>query len=127
MGPTMIDDDKRKSIAGDLKTHASELGFHLAGVCPAVEATGYSDLVRWIARGYAGEMTYLRNRQLAYQHPCGVLTGVRSLVMLAFPYRSSEPNEAVAGKGRIARYAWGEADYHDLIHDRLKFIRDGYP
>jgi len=35
-------------------------------------------------------------------------------------YRTEEPERAEPGEGRISRYAWGTADYHDLIHSRLR-------
>ena len=28
------------------------------------------------------------------------------------------------GEGRVSRYAWGDADYHDLIRDRLNQLAD---
>jgi len=37
---------------------------------------------------------------------------------LGFNSRGHKP-----GYGRVARYAWGEADYHDLIHKRLKHMK----
>ena len=108
------------SLTDSLKTVARSLGFALAGACPAVAPTGAARLAEWLAKGYAGQMTYLAARQQAYEHPRHVLEGVRSVLMLAFPYRTSEPQPTAAGQGRISRYAWGEGDYHDLIHDRLK-------
>jgi epoxyqueuosine reductase len=103
-----------------LKAEAQALGFTLAGVCPAVTPQGASRLTEWLARGYGGEMDYLAERQAAYEHPRHVLDGVRSVLMLGLPYRTAEPQPVMPGQGRISRYAWGEADYHDLIHDRLK-------
>jgi len=54
-----------------------------------------------------------------YAHPRHVLEGVRSLVVLALPYRTREPAPAAPGQGRVSRYAWG-IDYHDLARRRLK-------
>ena len=42
--------------------------------------------------------------------------------MLALNYRTAEPQEPSRGEGRISRYAWGEGDYHDVIHKRLRRI-----
>ena len=110
--------------AGDLttalKAEARALGFTLAGACPAVAPTGASRLAEWLERGYAGQMDYIAGRQAAYQHPRHVLDGVRSVLMLGLPYRTVEPHPVQPGQGRISRYAWGEGDYHDAIHDRLK-------
>lgn len=107
-------------LTAALKSHAQALGFSLAGACPAVGPTGFTQLVEWLERGYAGEMRYIGDRLAAYRHPEHVLSGVRSLLMLALPYRTAEPRPIAAGRGRISRYAWGEADYHDVIHSRLK-------
>ena len=111
-------------IAADLKSHAAELGFVLSGVCPAVDAAGYPKLQEWLASGYAGQMHYLSNRAEAYRHPRSVLESVRSVLMLALPYRTEEPQACGPGEGRISRYAWGPGDYHDVIHDKLHALAD---
>lgn len=108
------------SLTTRLKAAAAEAGFALSGVCPAVTPTGLAQLDEWLARGYAGQMSYIPARRPAYEHPRHVLDGVRSVLMLAMPYRTADPQPAGPGQGRIARYAWGAADYHDLMHDRLK-------
>lgn len=65
-------------------------------------------------------MDYIAARQEAYEHPRHVLDGVRSVLMLGLPYRTVDPVQPEPGQGQISRYAWGEGDYHDAIHDRLK-------
>jgi epoxyqueuosine reductase len=69
-------------------------------------------------------MHYLAARRDAYEHPRHILDGVRSLVMLGMHYRTADPMECQSGQGRISRYAWGAADYHDVIHDRLHQLAD---
>ena len=103
-----------------LKAQASALGFTLAGACPAVSPTGASRLAEWLDRGYAGQMQYIADRQAAYEHPRHVMGGVRSVLMLGMPYRTTEPRPVAPGQGRISRYAWSGGDYHDVIHDRLR-------
>jgi epoxyqueuosine reductase len=107
-----------------IKARAAELGFSLVGVCPAVEPSGLAHLDQWLAAGYAGQMHYLPARRAAYEHPRHVLEGVRSVVMLALPYRTAPPAAPAAGQGRISCYAWGTADYHDLIHDKLRSLAE---
>jgi epoxyqueuosine reductase len=127
-----------------LKMRAGELGFALVGACAAVSASGAARLAEWLERGYAGEMHYLAERKEAYAHPRHVLEGVRSLLMLGMPYRTAEHPDAgelaghanplpgpphkgegvLAGEGRVARYAWGSADYHDVIRERLHELAD---
>jgi epoxyqueuosine reductase len=113
-----------EGITESLKLRARELGFALAGACPAVSPTGASRLEEWLARGYAGTMHYLVERREAYAHPRHVLDGVRSLLMLAMPYGASAPAPVEPGQGRVARYAWGSADYHDVIRGRLHALAD---
>jgi epoxyqueuosine reductase len=107
------------TLARRLKQKALELGFDLAGVCPAVRPSGLDRFRRWLAAGYAGRMRYLSDRAPAYEHPRHVLDGARSLLMLGIGYRTSEPAAPGPAQARVARYAWG-TDYHDAIHDRLR-------
>ncbi len=111
------------ALTVELKTEARRLGFSLTGVCPAVSPDGIHRFDAWVAAGYAGEMHYLPNRAEAYTHPRHVLEGVRSIVMLAFDYRTVEPAAPQPGQGRVSRYAWG-ADYHDLIRQRLRSLSE---
>jgi epoxyqueuosine reductase len=114
----------RLQLTNDLKRRAAELGFTQCGICPAVSASGAARLGEWLAAGYGGQMHYIAERQDAYRDPNRVLDGVRSIVMLAMNYRTSEPTPPEAGQGRVSRYAWGDADYHDIIHKRLKSLGD---
>ena len=74
--------------------------------------------------GFAGEMQYLPRREAAYEHPRHVSPRVVSIVMLAMNYRTQPPLPAGPHQGRIARYAWGTVDYHDLLRDRLRSLSD---
>jgi epoxyqueuosine reductase len=112
-----------QSLTAQLKEEARRLGFSLAGACPAVTPAGLHHFHDWLAAGYHGEMQYLADRAKAYEHPRSVLEGARSLLVLAFNYRTSEPAAAGAGQGRVSRYAWG-GDYHELIRARLNRLAD---
>ncbi len=113
--------DATHELATAVKAEAFRLGFDLAGIAPAVSAEGFAHLAEWLDCGFAGEMEYLPRRRDAYRHPSGVLPDVRSLVVVAMNYRTADPPEAVApGQGRVARYAWGTADYHDVLRERLQ-------
>jgi epoxyqueuosine reductase len=107
-----------------LKQRAAELGFQLSGVCPAVAPPGAAKLDEWLAAGYAGEMQYIADRRDAYHDPRQVLEGARSVLMLGMLYATEEPKVPGPTEGRVARYAWGAADYHDLIRDRLHQLAD---
>jgi epoxyqueuosine reductase len=111
-------------ITRQLKHEATVLGFHLAGAIPAVPPPGLARLDRWLAAGYAGQMSYLADRRVAYDHPRHVLDGVRSILVLALNYRTADPRPALPGQGRVSSYAWGDDDYHNVVRDRLHSLAD---
>lgn len=106
-----------------IRQKALDAGFSEIGVCPAVAPTGITRLHDWLEAGYAGEMHYLEDRRDAYSHPRHVLDGVKSIVMLALNYKSQPIPPLREGEGRVSRYAFGELDYHDWIHARLKQLK----
>lgn len=107
-----------------IKDEARRLGFDLAGIAPAVSPEGFSHLQEWLRRGYAGDMQYIERRAAAYEHPSGVQPAVRSVIMLALNYKTAEPAAPAPTQGLVARYAWGTADYHDLLREKLKRLAD---
>ncbi len=106
-----------------LKSEANQLGFQITGACAAVQPTGLHHFFQWLEEGYAGSMHYLPKRREAYSHPKHVLENVRSLLVLGMHYGTGTPQEVAPGEGKVASYAWGTTDYHDLIHKRLKQLR----
>jgi epoxyqueuosine reductase len=132
------------NLSTAIKVEAHRLGFELVGIAPAVTPTGIHEFLDWLDHGYAGEMTYLERREEAYEHPRHVLDGARSVVMLGINYNSLAPgsaepgfherreeagsrgdesldgDEAAAVLARVARYARGSADYHDVIRGKLR-------
>ncbi len=110
-------------LSESVKAKALEVGFDWVGICDAVSPQGFGALESWLDQGFSGEMSYLENRREAYRHPNDVLDGVASIVMLAINYRSDFEHVSEAGLGKISRYAWGESDYHDLIHAKLKQLK----
>ncbi len=119
-------------LTTDLKAEARRLGFDLVGVAPAVTPPGHPRFLDWLERGFAGEMGYLERRKDAYAHPSGVLPVVKSVVMLGMNYQtrgagsiptsSDSPSSPVTFPARVAAYARGGIDYHDLIRGRLKSL-----
>jgi epoxyqueuosine reductase len=110
-------------LTQSLKAEAARQGFTLSGCCEAVSPAGFAPLADWIDAGYAGEMDYMKSRLHAYEHPRHVMDGAVSVLMLGMNYQTGPPETGKAGHGRIARYAWGSGDYHDLIHSRLKQLK----
>ncbi|HYL45918.1 MAG TPA: tRNA epoxyqueuosine(34) reductase QueG [Candidatus Limnocylindrales bacterium] len=106
---------------------ARAVGFDLCGVAPVDSLAELSHLEEWLARGYAGEMNYLRNPRRA--DPRRVLDAARSLIVVALNYNTPHPYSAewaaVAGsdppRGWISRYAWGD-DYHEILGKKLETL-----
>ncbi len=87
-----------------------------------------ANLPEWLARGYAGEMNYLRDsRRSGPTSRC--LEGARSLIVVALNYNSAFPYSTEvpvtdghdAPRGWISRYAWGD-DYHDVLREKLETV-----
>lgn len=122
----MEDSNDWSDFTAHLKAEAVELGFVLCGVTAAAEPPRLSSFLKWLDKGFAGEMKYLWERSAAYAHPSHVLDGCRTVVMMAFPYTPQEfsdlnpPNDRSA---KVARYAQGQRDYHDVLHEKLKGLK----
>ena len=121
-------------IRGEIKRFASEVGFDLAGVAGVAETPENRFFPRWIAEGYAGEMSYLEKRNEAGELKRASLANVapwaRSVVVCALNYNSDQPYSTHAGttsQGWISRYAWPRGDYHDVVLERLRALEARLP
>ena len=107
-------------LTQSLKSEALRLGFAFASCTPAIDVMTMPHLESWLDAQMHGEMEYMQTRRDAYRHPRSVMESVVSVVVLALPYQTADPVADQPLSGRIARYAWGASDYHDVIHKRLK-------
>jgi epoxyqueuosine reductase len=116
------------SLTERIREKAYDLGFDLAGVCPAFPVPHLDAYRAWIARGYHGEMGYMAraDRVERRENPAAILPGVHSIICVGLNYYPGSLPNALEGdpaSGPIARYAWG-LDYHDLMQPRLKALAD---
>ncbi len=114
----------QSSLTAAIKQQAGQVGFELVGIAPAVSPNGFNEFQKWLERGFAGEMHYLPARRAAYEHPRHVLETVRSVIMLAVNYRTAEPPLPAPTEATVARYAWNDRDYHDVLREKLKQLAD---
>ncbi|HEY2548908.1 MAG TPA: tRNA epoxyqueuosine(34) reductase QueG [Candidatus Acidoferrum sp.] len=105
---------------------ASALGFDLCGVARAEKFPELELTSEWLSRGYAGEMKYLSNDRRS--DPASVMPGLRTVIVCALNYNSTEPRsvdalqpEAADPRGWISRYAWGD-DYHEVLQQKLQSL-----
>jgi epoxyqueuosine reductase len=104
-----------------IKEQARALGFDLCGVAPAADLPELAFLSRWLERGYAGEMAYLRRTASERADVRRVLPSAQSVVVTGTLYNTAAPystEQTDPRRAQIARYAWGD-DYHDVIGVRL--------
>ncbi len=114
----------RSELTRAVKSDALAVGFDLAGIAPAISPPGFPRFQEWLRAGFAGEMQYLPRREAAYEHPRHVSQKVVSIILLAINYRTEDPQPTGANEGRVARYAWGTADYHDLLREKLHLLSE---
>jgi epoxyqueuosine reductase len=110
---------------------AIALGFDLCGVVRAEKFPELELAKEWLARGYAGEMKYLADERRA--NPQSVMPGIRSVIVCALNYNSSQPRsidvhsqQEAEPRGWISRYAWGQ-DYHEVLQQKLQNLASSLP
>ena len=123
----------REQFAQAAKQAAADAGFELAGVSP-VHEEHFSELAafpEWIEAGHAGEMEYMKKRTesggLRRASVKNVAPWARSVVVCAINYSAAKPYSTSVrdpDRGWISRYAWGSADYHDVLLPRLRRIEE---
>ena len=113
-----------QTLAERVKGLALAVGFDLAGVARA-EPTPETEFLReWLARGYAGEMSYLERRVEERVDPRRLMESARSVIAVGLVYDPGARPEATPGSGSVARYAGGE-DYHLVLGERLSALESG--
>ena len=106
--------------AASIKQKAASLGFDLCGIAPVDDFPELPFLQEWLAKGYAGEMTWMARTAERRADVRQVVPGARSVIVTATLYNTDRPysDELLPDVARISRYAWGD-DYHDVLKARL--------
>jgi epoxyqueuosine reductase len=95
-----------------IKAQGYGLGFDLVGITALGPATTAAAFDAWLARGYAGEMSYMPRTAAKRRDSRLPIDGATTAIVVAMSYGGREPS------GPVARYARGD-DYHDLMLARL--------
>ncbi len=103
------------SLEDRIKSQASALGFELSGIARLGPAESAPLFEQWLAKGFAGGMTYLARGAGKRADPRSVYANVKSAVVVGMNYGGTAP------AGPVARYARGD-DYHDVMTDRLRVL-----
>jgi len=123
--------NQSSQITSLVKQAAHAAGFELAGIAPVHEFGELDRFREWIAAGRAGEMQYMEARDetgtLKRASLRTTLPWVRSVIVCAINYNTAQPYSTEADdpqRGWIARYAWGQKDYHDAVMARLRMVEN---
>ena len=100
-----------------LKQAALDLGFQSVGICDVAEPAHFDAYRNWLAKGFAGEMEYLKEHLELKQDPQLLLPDARSIIACALNYY--QPLRHSKGETKIARYALGR-DYHKVLRGKLR-------
>ena len=123
------------SASTAIKQQARALGFDLVGITTAAPPTHLPAFAEWLATGQHGEMHYLQRRAADRADLQRVLPGVKSVIVVGMNYFSDPPHLSCGhplpaargegrGEGKVARYAQGSRDYHDIIGDKLRQLAE---
>jgi epoxyqueuosine reductase len=101
---------------------ARELGFDDCRITTAAPPDHAAQFQQWLMDGRHGAMGYLERNASKRVNPNEVLSGARSVIVLASAY-APKAQKKTGAVGQIARYA-RHADYHDVLALRLKELTD---
>lgn len=104
-----------------INQRASELGFDACGIAPATRLPELAFFDEWIARGYAGSMTFLERSATQRADIHEALPSAQSVIVTATLYNTDRPFTTGCddpSRAHVARYAWGD-DYHHVLMRRL--------
>jgi epoxyqueuosine reductase len=110
-------------LAARTKALALDAGFDLVGIARAEAPPELAFFAEWVGRGHAGEMAYLTSQVAKRSDLRTAFPWARSVLCVGLQYDTPHPysGEAPAGRGWIARYAWGD-DYHDVMKAMLERV-----
>lgn len=106
----------------EIVARARSLGFDSCRIAKAESPRHRKEFREWLSAGDAGEMEWLGRGKEKRCDPRLVLSGVRSIIVVAMNYWQGKQTDVAAtdtARGRIARYAWGN-DYHDIMLGKLQ-------
>jgi len=104
-----------------LVSFAKEIGFDSCRIAACNAPAHATEFRKWLSEGLHGEMNYMQRGEKKRCDPDKVLSGARSILILALNYFQAKTFQVGVANGRIARYAWG-VDYHDVIAGKLEKI-----
>ena len=112
MGGTPVEPTPGPLSGQRIKAQAYALGFDLAGITRLGPMATFPAFERWLGKGHAGEMGWLRRDGALRRDTRLPHRGARSAIVVALDYGGRQAS------GTVARYARGR-DYHAVMKERL--------
>jgi epoxyqueuosine reductase len=103
-----------------VKARARALGFDAVGITDLAPVPHGDALLRWLEKGMAGTMGYLKRQAPRRLDPSTVLPGASRAIVLTRNYYSPD-SPSRPGSGRVAKYARGR-DYHHALAEPLESL-----
>jgi len=119
--PCFVDMLSIAQLPAAIKARSLELGFDACGIAPPSDLPELDELPAWLARGYAGDMSFLASSQHLRKDARGALPSAKSVIVTATLYNTDQPFSTECAdpeRAHVARYAWGD-DYHKVLMRRL--------
>ena len=112
---------KTITLEDRIRESAYALGFNIVRITgPEPFVSDEAAALKRIDDGHMDGYTwYTKERVKKMNRPRLLLDGARSVISLATSYLTTDPDTGASGKGRVARYAWGD-DYHKVLKSKLK-------
>lgn len=114
--------NERFLLSNRTREKAYELGFQKVGIVPAAQLDWERErLSEWLARGYAGEMSWMAREPDKRTDPRQIMPSARSIVVVLLNYYTPEQHIDSPHTGKVSRYAWGD-DYHQVVSEKLQSL-----
>jgi epoxyqueuosine reductase len=95
-----------------------DCGFELAGVATAGPIADFGYYRQWVSDGRHGLVEYLAGSgERLREDPRQLLPSARTVLCVGKLYKTNDVNDHP-----VSRYAWGSADYHDLMRRALRRV-----
>ena len=104
-----------------IQNAAKAVGFDACGILPAKELTTDKEFLKfWLKAGNQAGMSYLERNVEKRTDPALLVEGCKTVIVVLLNYFPEK--EWPATKHKIARYAFPETDYHDVMKRMLLLL-----
>ncbi len=119
-----LDAGQADQLAEQIRSWARALGFQQAGIADTLLDAQERDLLDWLARGFDGEMHYMRRHGTVRARPAALRPGTLRVISARMDYWPADGARADSllqepDAAYISRYALGR-DYHKVLRARLQ-------